>query len=170
MKKTTTLLLAFFSIAVKAQLVTISQGESQEQFLNRIAPANAKQVKFLLKDKFNTASEKIVYCYALFEEGNILNNTDSSLCFYVAMLSPVSGDGLSYNQQSFKTVCSYKKSTRLENAQVVELKKEKRLQAYVSEMVRGPGGVPRDVKRTFEYKQEMQGISYAEKFVEVELK
>ncbi len=88
----------------------------------------------------------------------------------MCILSPVAGDGINYTQQNFKTVCSYKKSTRIENAQVVELKKEKRLQAYISELVRGPGGVPRDVKRTFEYKQEMQNNSYKESFIEVDLK
>ncbi len=150
--------------------VAINQGETVEGFVTRIAPTGARQIKFLLADKFNTSTEKLVYCYALFEEGNILNNTDSSLCFYVGILSPIAGDVLKYTQQTFKTVCSYKKSTRIETAQVVEIKKEKRLQTYIAELVRGPGGVPRDVKRTFEYKQEMEKNSYKESFIEVELK
>ena len=170
MKKIFLAAFTIISMFANAQTVTINQGETTDAFLTRIAPKGATQIKFLLKDKFNTAAEKIIYSYTLFEEGNIINNTDSSLCFYVGILSPVAGDGLNYSQQSFKTVCSYKKRTRLENAQVVELKNEKRLQAYVSELVRGPGGVPRDVKRTFEYKQEMENKSYIEKFVEVELK
>jgi len=170
MKNILTIAFAIISVFANAQTVQINQGETQEQFLSRIAPENARQVKFLLKDNFNTASNKLVYCYALFEEGNIINNTDSSLCYYVGILSEQPGSALEYSNQTFKTSCSYKKSTRIENAQVVEIKKEKRLQVYVSELVRGPGGVPRDVKRTFEYRQEMENKNYINKFVEVNLK
>jgi len=143
------------------------EGESPEDFVNRIAPAESHTVKYLLADKFNTGDEKIVYAYTIFEPGNIINNADSTLTYYACILVPDAENGMHYNEQRFKMVASYKKRTRIESAEIIKVNNAKRLQIYVAELVRGPGGIPRDVKRTFVYGQENFNGKFKDTFIEV---
>ncbi len=158
------LMLPLFSIG---QDYIRKDGESAEDFVNRIAPSESHTVKFLLTDKFNTESEKIAYAYTIFEAGNIVNNADSTLTFYACILVPDSINVLHYSEQKFKMVASYKKRARIESAEVVKTGKGKCLQVYVSELVRGPGGVPRDVKRTYVYGQQNYNRQFTEQFKQV---
>ena len=74
---------------------------------------------------------------------------------------------MDYSKQQFRMVASYKKKARIENAEIIKSGREKKLQVYIAELVRGPGGVPRDVKRTFVYKQEKESRMFTDTFREV---
>jgi hypothetical protein len=161
------IILLLLPVAAMAQTIQREAGEQPESFTQRIAPAMAVGFKYMLSDKFNTQTEKLVMAYALFEQGNSLNNQDSSLTFYISILTPTDDKELVYTEQKFRLISSYLKKVRMEQAEVVMSGKEKRLQVYVSEMVRGPGGIPRDVKRTFVYKQEKVNKVFTDTFREV---
>lgn len=161
------MIMILLPLLTTAQQYVRNEGETPEQFVKRIAPPAAHTVKYLLTDKFNTADEKIAYAYTVFEEGNIVNNADSTLTYYACILIPDSADVMHYSEQKFKMVASYKKRTRIENAEIILVGKEKRLQIYVSELVRGPGGLPRDVKRTFVYGQKNFNRHYNDTFIEI---
>lgn len=170
MKRIILVLLVLFPLVHSAQIVLRNTGEKSQDFIMRIAPPGASQVSLLAEDKFNSEGEKLVYAYLVFEAGNMVNQKDSSLVYYLAILSPSAESPNVYNQQNIKMITSYKKSTRIEKAEVVVLNKEKDLQVYISEMVRGPGGVPRDVKRTLVYKQDKQDEKYTDTFSELKQK
>lgn len=163
----TLILLLLLPLLSVAQDYSRNEGESPEDFVNRIAPAESHTVKYLLADKFNTGDEKIVYAYTIFEPGNIINNADSTLTYYACILIPDSANSMHYKEQRFKMVASYKKRTRIESAEIIKVNNAKRLQVYVAELVRGPGGVPRDVKRTFVYGQENYNNKFTDNFVVV---
>jgi hypothetical protein len=150
--------------ALTAQNLKRLSGENTAEFIQRTAPSNAANVKLLAENKFNTASEKIMYAYTLFEQGNLVSDKDSSLSYYLVILVPEAEN--EYEEQRFKMITSYKKRARIENAEIIDSNKEKKLQVYIAEMVRGPGGLPRDVKRTFVYKQDKQNSKFTEHFSE----
>lgn len=139
---------------VMAQTFQKNSGESNEDFVKRIAPDSVNEVKYLLSDTFNTSTQKVVYAYSIFEHGNLITNSDSTLTYFLCILTPTSVGAMDYSKQQFRMVASYKKKARIENAEIIKSGREKKLQVYIAELVRGPGGVPRDVKRTFVYKQE----------------
>lgn len=150
-----------------AQTFQKNQGESNEDFVKRIAPETANEVKYLLSDTFNTSTQKVVYAYSIFEHGNLITNSDSTLTYFLCILIPTSVGAMDYTKQQFRMVASYKKKARIENAEIVKSGREKKLQVYIAELVRGPGGVPRDVKRTFVYKQEKESRMFTDTFREV---
>lgn len=150
-----------------AQTFQKNQGESNEDFVKRIAPQSANEVKYLLSDTFNTSTQKVVYAYSIFEHGNLITNSDSTLTYFLCILVPTSVGAMVYNMQQFRMVASYKKKARIESAEIIKSGREKKLQVYIAELVRGPGGVPRDVKRTFVYKQEKESRMFTDTFREV---
>ena len=150
-----------------AQTFQKNQGESNEDFVKRIAPDSVNEVKYLLSDTFNTSTQKVVYAYSIFEHGNLITNSDSTLTYFLCILVPTSVGAMDYNMQQFRMVASYKKKARIESAEIIKSGREKKLQVYIAELVRGPGGVPRDVKRTFVYKQEKESRMFTDTFREV---
>jgi len=170
MKKIIVLIVLILPTFLNAQIVLRNTGEKSMDFITRTVPAGASQLSLLAEDKFNSDGDKLVYAYVMYEAGNMVNQKDSSLVYYLAILSPSAESPNVYSQQNIKMITSYKKSTRIEKAEVVMLNKEKDLQIYISEMVRGPGGVPRDVKRTLVYKQDKQDEKYTGTFSELKQK
>lgn len=170
MKKIIVLLALLVPAFLNAQIVLRNAGEKSIDFITRTAPEGASQLNLLAEDKFNSDGEKLVYAYVVYEAGNMVNQKDSSLVYYLTILSPSSESPNVYSQQNIKMITSYKKSTRIEKAEVVMLNKEKDLQIYISELVRGPGGIPRDVKRTLVYKQDKQDEKFTDTFSELKQK
>ncbi|QQR95436.1 MAG: hypothetical protein IPJ93_01335 [Bacteroidota bacterium] len=142
-----------------AQTFQKNQSEGNEDFIKRIAPHSANEVKYLLSDSFNTSTEKIVYAYSIFEHGNLITNNDSTLTYFLCILVPTSVGALDYNMQQFRMVASYKRKQGLRVQRLLS-RDGKRNFRYILQKWYDTGGVPRDVKRTFVYKQERKQNVY----------
>ncbi len=166
MKKIVLFFIALFPVVAGAQGLIRNQDEPAADFVNRMAPPGAGQISLLMEDKFNSKEKKIISSYVLYESGNLINDKDSSLSYYLEIFSPLEDSAGAYSVQKIKMLTSYKKRTRIEKADVITADLEKQLQIYIAEFVRGPGGVPRDVKRTLVYKQDKEDGKYIDHFSE----
>ena len=82
-----------------AQTFQKNSGESNEDFVKRIAPDSVNEVKYLLSDTFNTSTQKVVYAYSIFEHGNLITNSDSTLTYFLCILTPTSVGAMDYSKQ-----------------------------------------------------------------------
>lgn len=166
MSKLLTFLFAAFvsSAFAQAQSYKLNAGEDPKEFVARIAPPEARDVKVQLKSNFNNATQKIVYSFFAMESGAIINDKDSSKCIYIGILTPVSENSTEYEQQTFRTSCNYRNAINLAGVSIFEEKKQKKLQVDVTEVVRGPGGLLRNVTRNYIYVQKKEGDSYTDVF------
>lgn len=164
MQKIISLILVVLSTTAFAQSYKINANEDPKEFVARIAPPEAKDVKMHLKSVFNTSATKLVYSFYSMESGAIIKDKDSSKCVYVSILIETSNGSNEFTQQTFRTNCNYRSAISLSGVSIIEEKKHKKLQVDVTEVVRGPGGLLRNVTRNYVYTQKKDGNTFTDVF------